>query len=142
MGELPVNPWTSILDPKSLIPKDRERGRLHILSDELDPTTLLVASKPGPKPPAATPEPTLPPIVRNWPGPTISEPIPRKAKPQPPGPAAYRVPKSIPLTYPQAILVRERARMRQPVAQYLLEEANKVVEETRRAAMPPGESYQ
>lgn len=127
-----MNPWTSLLDPLSLIPKEAQAGAIHILSNEPDPETLEPSSKPGPKPPA-TPAPIAAP---RWPGPTISAPISRKAIPEPtPGPRAYRVPKPEPMTYADAIRIKERARMRQPVAAYLLEEANKVVEETRRAAL-------
>lgn len=99
-----MNPWTAILDPRSLIPKDQERGRRHILSAE----TLEPASKPAPK---ATPAPT---------------PIPRK-----PEPTAYIEPKPEAMPYPVALLIRERASMRQPVPAYLLAEANQVVEEKR-----------
>jgi hypothetical protein len=40
------------------------------------------------------------------------------------------------MTYPQAIAIRERARNKQPVDWQLVLEANQVVLETRRNAMP------
>jgi hypothetical protein len=60
---------------------------------------------------------------------------PRLLKPEPtPGPKAYRVPAPVPrapMTYPEAVLIRERSRNRQPVTAADLLEANRVVQETR-----------
>lgn len=48
-----MNPFARLLDPAAPVPQLQSmQGRVHILADEIDHSTMAPASKPGPKPPA------------------------------------------------------------------------------------------
>ena len=134
-----MNPWTSLLDPQSLIPKEQEAGRRHILAGEPDPETTELAGKPA-RPPQAAPvlaNASIPLAVvqeqRESAGAAAPQPA-SGAAPAPRKPVATAAPA---MTYAEAIKIRERHRARQPIdpAQVLL--ANRIVQETRRMARLP-----
>jgi hypothetical protein len=150
-----MNPWTGLLDPAALLPKgEQPAGRVHVLADEIDKSSMQPASKPGPKPSVHLPPPASVPTATPAPVPADASirrdagaaSIPRKVTPPAnPGPRAYRVPAPTPkpaMTYAEAIKVRARHRNRQPVMAAELIEANRVVQETRHRAIPPEESYE
>jgi hypothetical protein len=167
-----VNPWQALLGPVALPPaaitpdeKDRNMakrrelrtaagGRVHLMGDEpqqpLARAEVLarIHSAAGAAPTAPRP-PNPAPALANASIPearSTTAPVPRKAAPPvAPSPAAYRVPApppKVPMTYADAIAIRERARNKQPVSRALLLEANILVQEARRHAMLPPGAYE
>jgi hypothetical protein len=132
-----MNPWQALIEPVKTPERWDEPVKTnghpltvhrHVLADEVDPETNKPASWAGPRaskhvqPPAESCKDRGNRILL----------ANLRARPAPIQPA---------MTYPQAIAVRERARTRQPVDARLLEQANAIVRETRRKAMPEAESY-
>ena len=142
-----MNHWSHLIGapqiPEGIVPKEKDRhmetrrelrtaagGRVHLIGDEAE----TAAARPDPAP--------WKPVRAKKPSPAVAAALlafpEAKIKPDPlPGPKAYRIPATKPtveLSYGEAIAIRERARMRQPVDADLVTAANFVVGETRRRA--------
>ena len=129
--------WTHLIGapqiPEGIVPKEKDRhmetrrelrtaagGRVHLIGDEAE----TAAARPDPAP--------WKPVRAKKNSPAVAAALLAF-----PGPRAYRIPATKPtveLNYAEAIAIRERARMRQPVDADLVTAANFVVEETRRLA--------